>query len=335
MNAEVLLSLVKNSSAPLSTYKISVDKKVDHQKVIGALKSLQATSETLLKTESSKLVEYILSKEGEGIVKNGSHEYQVLLTLHSNGNAVEQKDLMKKCGASGKIGFSKAMQKKWISMDKATKIVSGLVDPKEIDDELPKQLKDLAGCEDKVRNELKKRKLFTVSEITNFHISKGVDFEKLHSTCLQKAETELTQEMIATGKWKTTTFKDYNFNAKGIPPESGHLHPLLKVRSVYRQILLEMGFNEMPTNQFVESSFWNFDSLFQPQMHPARDAHDTFFISDPPMANLDKMPMDYVEKVRETHENGGGTGSVGYRYNWKLEESQKKFVEDAHYSGYQ
>lgn len=35
----------------------------------------------------------------------------------------------------------------------------------------------------------------------------------------------------------------------------------------------------MPTNNFVESSFWNFDALFQPQQHPARDAHDTFFIS--------------------------------------------------------
>ena len=35
----------------------------------------------------------------------------------------------------------------------------------------------------------------------------------------------------------------------------------------------------MPTNRFVESSFWNFDSLFQPQSHPARDAHDTFFVS--------------------------------------------------------
>ena len=38
-------------------------------------------------------------------------------------------------------------------------------------------------------------------------------------------------------------------------------------------------FTEMPTQNFVESCFWNFDSLFQPQQHPARDAHDTFFIS--------------------------------------------------------
>ena len=26
-------------------------------------------------------------------------------------------------------------------------------------------------------------------------------------------------------------------------------------------------------------SFWNFDALFQPQQHPARDAHDTFFLT--------------------------------------------------------
>jgi phenylalanyl-tRNA synthetase alpha chain len=53
------------------------------------------------------------------------------------------------------------------------------------------------------------------------------------------------------------------------------------VRQQFREILLQMGFSEMPTNQFVESSFFNFDALFQPQQHPARDAHDTFFISDP------------------------------------------------------
>lgn len=35
----------------------------------------------------------------------------------------------------------------------------------------------------------------------------------------------------------------------------------------------------MPTNNYIESCFWNFDALFQPQQHPARDAHDTFFVS--------------------------------------------------------
>jgi len=65
----------------------------------------------------------------------------------------------------------------------------------------------------------------------------------------------------------------------GIIPQSGHLHPLLKVRAEFRDIFFQMGFSEMPTNKFVESSFWNFDALFQPQQHPARDSHDTFFLT--------------------------------------------------------
>ena len=42
----------------------------------------------------------------------------------------------------------------------------------------------------------------------------------------------------------------------------------IKVKTEIRQILLLMGFQEMKTNQFVESSFWNFDVLYQPQQHP-------------------------------------------------------------------
>lgn len=33
-------------------------------------------------------------------------------------------------------------------------------------------------------------------------------------------------------------------------------------------------------------SFWNFDALFQPQQHPARDAHDTFFLTRMPSSHL-------------------------------------------------
>jgi phenylalanyl-tRNA synthetase alpha chain len=65
---------------------------------------------------------------------------------------------------------------------------------------------------------------------------------------------------------------------------------------------LELGYQEMPTNNFVESSFWNFDSLFQPQSHPARDMHDTFFISDP--AEAPSIPADYMARVKEMHEKG-------------------------------
>ena len=47
--------------------------------------------------------------------------------------------------------------------------------------------------------------------------------------------------LVISGSWKTKDFKAYNFEALGIRPDSGHLHPLLKVRTQFRQIFLEMG----------------------------------------------------------------------------------------------
>ena len=95
------------------------------------------------------------------------------------------------------------------------------------------------------------------------------------------------------------------------------------VRAEFRKILLEMGFCEMPTNQFVESSFWNFDALFQPQSHPARDAQDTFFISDPATTNT--VPEDYLEDVARVHSKGG-YGSFGYGDDWDRKEAMKNIL---------
>lgn len=86
----------------------------------------------------------------------------------------------------------------------------------------------------------------------------------------------------------------------------------------------------MPTSQFVESGFWNFDALFVPQQHPARDLQDTFYVSDPQVADPpraddatepDELYKSYWEKVKGAHEKGGLKGgefggSIGYRYPW-------------------
>jgi phenylalanyl-tRNA synthetase alpha chain len=79
----------------------------------------------------------------------------------------------------------------------------------------------------------------------------------------------------------------------------------------------------MPTNNYVESSFWNFDALFQPQQHPARDSHDTFFLEAP--AATKQLPEDYLEKVKEVHQRGG-YGSKGYGYDWKRDEAEKNLL---------
>jgi phenylalanyl-tRNA synthetase alpha chain len=216
------------------------------------------------------------------------------------------------------------MSQGWIVIDKSggAPIVKRKVDS--IDDVVQQHLIDIAAGKsgnipDNVKNEYKKRKLVVENTIKSFIITKGSEF----TTTLKKLETDLTSDMLLNGSWKDLKFKEYNFEAKGAQPNAGYLHPLLKVRSEVASIFTQMGFVEMPTNNYVESSFWNFDALFQPQMHPARDCHDTFFLSAPEKSS--KFPMEYLERVRSAHEKGS-EGSIGYRYDWKIEEAQKNLL---------
>ena len=172
---------------------------------------------------------------------------------------------------------------------------------------------------------MKKRKQITVQSNKSYKVTKGQNYAPKK----EKLSTSLTAEMLRTGSYKPlekeSKFKKPNIKAAGQMIQGGHLHPLLKVRAQFRQILSEMGFNEMPTNRFVESSFWNFDTLFQPQAHPARDAHDTFFLKNPVYAN--RVPEKYCETVRQTHENGLPTKeSHGYGPGWSKEETMKNIL---------
>lgn len=202
---------------------------------------------------------WVLSKEGVEVADKGSHEGIVYSNVSDGG--IAQKELMSKCGPIGKIGFSKAMSNGWILIDKSD---GGLVKRKveSIQDVVQSNLKQLQAGKDidaALKTDYKKRKL--VEEVTEkiYLVKKGPSF----STNIKKIPTELTAEMIQSGSWRRTQFKDYNLNSLGAKPDAGCLHPLLKVRAEYRQIFLEMGFTEMPTNNYVESSFWNFDALFQ------------------------------------------------------------------------
>lgn len=42
-------------------------------------------------------------------------------------------------------------------------------------------------------------------------------------------------------------------------------------------------------SSYVDTGFWNFDALFVPQQHPARDMQDTFFVSYPPKAEKPRL----------------------------------------------
>lgn len=206
-------------------------------------------------------------------------------------------DVESKVGALvAKVGFAKAMKNKWIKLESDKKSVTRIAEALKDDDkeQLSAYLNDakLDNHDKKVVEALKKRKLLNVVSNKSYKVTKGPEY----APTKQKLETQLTFEMLRSGSWKDVTFKKTNLNAAGQVTTGGHLHPLLKVRTQFRQTLLEMGFEEMPTDKFVESGFWNFDSLFQPQSHPARDMHDTFFLKNPVSCN--EVPPEYMERVR-------------------------------------
>ena len=76
----------------------------------------------------------------------------------------------------------------------------------------------------------------------------------------------------------------------------------------------------MPTNNYVENSFWNFDSLFVPQQHPARDQQDTFFVKEPSHSKI--HDENYWNRVKDMHEKGD-EDSIGWRYKYSTEESRR------------
>ena len=60
------------------------------------------------------------------------------------------------------------------------------------------------------------------------------------------------------------------------------------------------------------------------QSHPARDAHDTFFLKGD-TARTVAIPKDYYERVRLQHQEGGN-GSIGYGSEFKEEEARKNLL---------
>lgn len=317
---ENLLKVVAESQSAINSLELSSRLNLDHQKVIGAINSIQSHG-NVLKLSSVSTKSWELTEEGRKILLNGSYEAVVFNSVPSEG--VSQEIIMKNVPGA-KIGISRALKNEWIRLVKTEngpvleKKVESIVDSTRNFLQCISE-KEFSKVPDQEKIELRKRKLLNEITIKSLSIEKGAEF----TLKLRKPETELTADLLIGDAWKSKEFKAYNFNALGVHPRGGCLHPLMKVRAEYRQIFLEMGFVEMPTNRYVESSFWNFDALFVPQKHPARDALDTFFISEP--ASCINLPDDLVKKVEKVH-SIGDYGSKGYEYDWTLKEAQKNLL---------
>lgn len=331
LRTEVLHVLHSTDAPTTNSLELSESKGWAHPELVGALRSLEALE--FVSLGAKEVERWQLTAEGKEYATHGLPEIQVLNFVKANPGCTTEL-LNKEMGALAKIGMGAAMKAGLVKMDKATQaIVPGDAGLSDGGYPLGTALSNLASSEKEtaefveksvpktILEDLKKRKLIQKAKTVFYEVSRGPHF----ALEIKKSETTLTVDMVqkSTNLWKSVNFKQYNLNALGSDIGGGSLHPLLKVKSEIRKILMNMGFEEMPTNRYMESSFWNFDSLFQPQQHPARDAHDTFFITSPARAEV--IPSDYLDAVKKMHEVGGA-GSIGWRYDWSEEESRKNIL---------
>ncbi|MCL2141852.1 MAG: phenylalanine--tRNA ligase subunit alpha, partial [Methanimicrococcus sp.] len=143
-------------------------------------------------------------------------------------------------------------------------------------------------------------------------VSKGIE--------IKEEIAQITSELIKGGNWENKTYRPYKIQKPARSIYGAKIHPYQRLIDQMRQIFLEMGFTEIK-GDIVQSSFWNFDALFQPQDHPAREMQDTFHLE-----SRSELPEKYVGSVCKSHETGGDTGSTGWGGKWNSEIAEKNVL---------
>ncbi|HEY7756786.1 MAG TPA: phenylalanine--tRNA ligase subunit alpha [Nitrososphaeraceae archaeon] len=122
----------------------------------------------------------------------------------------------------------------------------------------------------------------------------------------------ITSEILTTGKWKTKKFTEIDVTSPVRSYAMGRTHPLTDIINEIREIFVSMGFSEIEGST-IQSCFWNFDVLFTPQDHPARDMQDTFYLSNLTDEEIDSVISNKVSKFHKTEWN----------YDWDIEKSKQ------------
>ncbi|WP_135807208.1 phenylalanine--tRNA ligase subunit alpha [Halorussus marinus] len=135
---------------------------------------------------------------------------------------------------------------------------------------------------------------------------------------VETAETvgQLTPEMLTSGEWRDVEFAEYNVEADAQRVDGGKTHILRQTANRVKDTLVGMGFEEME-GPHVDAEFWINDCLFMPQDHPARTHWDQFALETP--REIDELPEELVERVRDAHRNGVGEDGEGYHSPWTEE----------------
>jgi phenylalanyl-tRNA synthetase alpha chain len=284
---EVLKILREEGPLTVADYE---DRGLDQSMVNRA--ALELEEEGLIELGEDEELEYVLTEKGLEVKEKGSPEYRLVQRVSEDSVEIsELEDIPKD------IAIGKARERGWIEIKEGEVYITS--EGEEVDeDPVKKKLED-----EDFTDEHEDRGLAEPDSSTERRLSLTEDGEGLN---LEDVEL------------------DFNVEARTATPRTGKKHYYKNILQYARQTWIELGFQEME-GDYVVPSFLNFDALYTPQDHPARELHDTFFVENPETSDLSEYG-DKVEHVKETHENGWSTGSRGYGGDWSREEAERNVV---------
>jgi phenylalanyl-tRNA synthetase alpha chain len=284
-----------------------------------AMQAAFLLAEKGLVSVSEKVLErYSLTKEGEEYVKIGLPERQVIGSLESPTSLEELRSRFSPQMVGIATGW--LVKKGWAKIEDGIMVPSGKSDAGKDEEVLSsfagktKTLQEL-GSDEGTLKDLLKRKLVVKHEEKSRTISitgEGRDLTA-QGLVLEEEIAQLTPDLLKSGAWKGKKFRPYRLDVTPKPVYGAKIHPYRRLIEQMRQIFLEMGFTEIKGG-IIQSSFWNFDALFQPQDHPARDMQDTFHLG-----SKCELPAEYCNRVASMHECGGEIDSYGWGGIWDKE----------------
>ncbi len=317
-NESLLLKFLKDGKEK-TVHELETKLKLDQAAVVRASKTLEKNELAVVDEKTAVIVD--LTKEGKSVLKSGLPEVRLLKEVKLKPIPLVQIKIGEKNIA---IGWAKrknlvVLEKKGNAVvvkitDAGRKSLKGVCSEELALEEISQKRQ----VEEKLINELKKRQLVRtdVKIIRKIMLTKkGVDFAK--RVKIIPMISQLTPELLASGKWKNVAYRKYNVLAPVRPVYPGKRHFVSQAVEYLKKVYLEMGFKEM-TGPLVNTSFWNFDALFVPQDHPARDMQDTFFVEP---CNGELPDNELVQRVRKMHEKGD---KESYGWNCKWEECAAK-----------
>ena len=282
----------------------------------------------LVDVKETESVSLSLGKDGITAVKLGLPERRLVNFVKAAGGIVKISAVSKSLADEFQIALGQAKKQGWVKVSGNTLTLSGeTTSPEEaILEKVSKAgnllQSDLNNSELDSVNALRRRLegYLEQSRVKEMEISLS---EKGRTAAFQEHAEEIdgiTPEVLRTGDWKHRRLRPLDVTSPAPHVYGGRRHPMRMFMDEVREAFVSLGFEEI-IGSITQSSFWNFDALFIPQQHSAREMQDTFYVSKV-RANLGAFEKD-VEAVKTVHENGGETGSQGWQYSWRREEAER------------